>query len=213
MKGDAGAAKVDAVRLRAALEGSHSRTLADGGLFESSLEVGVRYDGGDGETGSGAEIGGRLGYRNPVTRATVEVRARALLGHSGGYEEWGVQGRLAVRPGADGQGLSLSLSPSYGESGGGIQELWRNGLLDDGDDNAAADYRARVEARLGYGFALRDGVLTPYGEMTLGATNSYRAGMNWKAGSRFDLNLAGERRESNSGPAEHAILLKGKVRF
>ncbi|WP_423910530.1 putative Ig domain-containing protein [Candidatus Spongiihabitans sp.] len=215
VKGAAGAAKVDAVRLRAALEGSQSRTLSAGGLFESSLEVGVRYDGGDGETGSGAEIGGRLSYRNPVTRATVEVRARALLGHSGGYEEWGIQGKLAVQPGADGQGLSLSLVPSYGESGSGIQELWRDGLLEDGDDNAAADYRARVEARLGYGFALRerDGVLTPYGEMTLGATDSYRIGLNWKAGSRFDLNLAGERSESNSGPTEHAILIKSEVRF
>ena len=144
VKGAAGAAKVEAVRLRAALEGSHSRTLSDGGLFESSLEVGVRYDGGDGETGSGAEIGGRLGYRNPVTRATVEVRARTLLGHSGDYEEWGVQGSLAVQPGSDGQGLSLSLITSYGETGSGIQELWRNGLLKDGDDNAAANLLSRA---------------------------------------------------------------------
>ena len=200
---------VDATRLRMTVEASQSRVLAGGGVFEPSVEAGVRYDGGDGETGAGAEVGGRLSYRNPVTGVTAEGRVRALLGHSGDYEEWGVQGRIALQPGSDGQGLSFSLSPGYGDSGGGVQQLWRQGLPADSAGGA------RMDARLGYGLSLRerDGVLTPYSEMTLGATDSYRIGLNWKAGSRFDLNLVGERREPSAAATEHVILLKGEVRF
>ena len=38
-------------------------------------------------------------------------------------------------------------------------------------------------------------------------------GLNWKAGTRFDLTLLGERREPTTDPAEHALLLKGEMRF
>ncbi|WP_423911117.1 putative Ig domain-containing protein [Candidatus Spongiihabitans sp.] len=215
VKGGVGIVKqdVDATRLRMTVEASQSRVLAGGGVFEPSVEAGVRYDGGDGKTGAGAEVGGRLSYRNPATGVTAEGSVRALLGHSGDYEEWGVQGRLALQPGGDGQGLSFHLSPGYGDIGGGIQRLWED-LPADSDDGAA-DYSARMDARIGYGLSLRerDGVLTPYSEMTLGATDSYRIGLNWKAGSRFDLNLVGERREPSAAATEHAILLKGEVRF
>ncbi|WP_423908374.1 putative Ig domain-containing protein [Candidatus Spongiihabitans sp.] len=68
--------------------------------------------------------------------------------------------------------------------GGGIQRLWED-LPADSDDGAA-DYSARMDARIG---------------------------LNWKAGSRFDLNLVGERREPSAAATEHAILLKGEVRF
>ena len=57
------------------------------------------------------------------------------------------------------------------------------------------------------------GVLTPYGEITHGTTDSYRVGVNWKAGTRFDLTLLSERREPTTDAAEHAVLLKGEVRF
>ena len=65
VKGAAGVAKVDAAACGPLWKGVIRARWRLAGLFESSLEVGVRYDGGDGETGSGAEIGGRLGYRNP----------------------------------------------------------------------------------------------------------------------------------------------------
>ena len=213
---------VAATRLRLTIEGRQSATLANGGVFEPVLEMGVRYDSGDGET-SGAEVGGGWRYHNPATRFTADGRLRALLGRSN-YEEWGVQGSMALQPGADGQGVSFSLSPGYGDSSSGIQQLWRHGLAADADDGAADDtdnYAMKLDARIGYGHRLsccfspgeHHGVLTPYGEMTRGTTDSYRMGVNWKAGTRFDLTLLGERREPTTDPAEHAVLLKGEVRF
>ena len=44
---------VDANRVRLALEGSHARKLAAGGMVTPAVELGLRHDGGDGETGAG----------------------------------------------------------------------------------------------------------------------------------------------------------------
>ena len=211
--------EIDATSIRIAVEATRSRRLAGGGIFEPSVEVAARHDGGDGETGGGAEVGGALRYRNPATGLTADGRIRALMGQGGNYEEWGISGTVRVAPGTDGQGLSFSLSPGYGDSGSGIQELWRQGLADDDatTTDSTDDYAMKLDARVGYGFGFtlneHHGVLTPYSEMTQGTTDSYRMGLNWAAGTRFDLTLLGERREPGTNPAEHAVLLKGEVRF
>ena len=210
--------EIDATSIRIAVEATRSRRLAGGGIFEPSVEVAARHDGGDGETGGGAEVGGALRYRNPATGLTADGRIRALMGQGGNYEEWGISGTVRVAPGTDGQGLSFSLSPGYGDSGSGIQELWRHGLAADETSTATTDdYAMKLDARVGYGFGFtlneHHGILTPYSELTYGTTDSYRMGLNWAAGTRFDLTLLGERREPNTDPAEHAVLLKGEVRF
>ena len=206
---------VAATRLRLTIEGRQSVTLANGGVFEPVLEMGVRYDSGDGET-SGAEVGGGWRYHNPATRFTADGRLRALLGRSN-YEEWGVQGSMALQPGADGQGVSFSLSPGYGDSTSGVQQLWRHGLAADAaatdETDETDDYAMKLDARMGYGVATGEGILTPYSEITHGTTDSYRVGVNWKSGKRFDLTLLSERREPTTDAAEHAVLLKGEVRF
>ena len=207
--------EIDATGIRIAVEATRSRRLAGGGIFEPSVEVAARHDGGDGETGGGAEVGGALRYRNPATGLTADGRIRALMGQGGSYEEWGISGTVRVAPGTDGQGLSFSVSPGYGDSGSGIQELWRHGLT--ADDATTDDYAMKLDARVGYGFGFilneHHGILTPYSELTYGTTDSYRMGLNWAAGTRFDLTLLGERREPSTDPAEHAVLLKGEVRF
>ena len=204
---------VDANRIRIAMEVGQSRRLDGGRIFEPSLEIGARFDGGDGETGGNAEIGGELRYRDPASRITLDGQVRTLLD----YEEWGISGTVRVAAGADGQGLSFSMSPGYGNSGSGVQELWRKGLTDDDRTDTTDDYAMRLDGRVGYGFGFalndRHGILTPYSEMTRGTTDSYRLGLNWKTGTRFDLTLLGERSEPATDPVGHAVLLKGEVRF
>ena len=207
--------EIDATGIRIAVEATRPRTLDGGGIFEPSVEVAARYDGGDGETGGGAEVGGALRYRNPATGLTADGRIRALVGQGGDYEEWGISGTIRVAPGTDGQGLSFSLRPGYGNSASGIQELWRHGLAD--DETTTDDYAMKLDARIGYGlgFTLNQhhGILTPYSEITYGNIDSYRMGLNWAANTRFDLTLLGERRQPTTAPVEHAVLLKGEVRF
>ena len=79
--------------LQPTLEGSGSMPLGSSGMLQPTLEAGLRYDGGDAETGAGLEIGGGLGYA--AGALAVEVRARMLLAHQDTeYEEWGFSGSI-----------------------------------------------------------------------------------------------------------------------
>ena len=101
-------------RHRLALEGSHLRTLSSGATLVPSIEIGMCYDGGDGETGNGVEAAGGLRYSDPSSGLTVGGRIRGLLSHSSDYEEWGASGLVQIAPGQEGRGLSASLRPSWG---------------------------------------------------------------------------------------------------
>ena len=219
VKGSDGIAalEVNTSLLRVAMERSSKRMLSGGAYVEPSLEAGARYDGGDGGGGDsdlrglGAELGAGLRYTNPAIGLTLEGNARTLVGRDD-YKEWGVSGRIFVQPGRNGRGPSFSLKPVYGRVNSGLQALWNDGL-DDDQKRTARDNTMRMESRLGYGLSAPGGygLMTPYAEMTSGqSTRRYRLGMNWEAGSLFDLNLVGERSES-SARAEHAILLKGVI--
>ena len=203
---------VDVSLLRMVLEGTDKHLLADGAYVEPSLEVGVRYNGGDGETGFEAELGAGFRYINPIAGLTLEGRARTLVGRDN-YNAWGVSGLMLLEQGSNGRGLSFSLSPGYGNTNSGTEKIWKDGLRDEisGDQ----DYSLRLDTRIGYGLTAPGvrGLLTPYSEMTFGGSDrSYRLGIRWEPDSLFDLNLTGEHIESNSSTADRAML-KGNIRF
>ncbi len=110
-------------RVRTLLEGRGSLPLGTGGVLTPTLEAGLRYDGGDAETGAGLEVGGGFGY---VTgRLSVQLDARALVEHEDTeYEEWGFSGSLAYKPRSDGAGLALQLGSTWGAAQSGLQSLW-----------------------------------------------------------------------------------------
>ena len=59
------ATEAEVSRLRLGLEGSTEFIVGDGSWLAPFVESGVRYDGGDAETGRGVEIGGGLRYARP----------------------------------------------------------------------------------------------------------------------------------------------------
>ena len=192
MKGDAafteaevdGSGTIEAVTLEAGrhrltLEGSHTRRLESGATLTPSLEVGMRNDVGDGETGSGIEAGGGLRFADEATGITVEGRARTLLNHGGGSEEWGVSGLVRLDPGSAGRGLALSVRPAWGPTASGVERLWQTGVVP-----GATRESGRLEARLGYGMALLGGHATGTPEMALGLSE---AGRDWRLGWTLGL--------------------------
>ena len=52
-----------------------------------------------------------MSYRHPRGIA-LSGRVYGVFAHSADYQNWGMSGMLEIVPGADGQGLALSLSPS-----------------------------------------------------------------------------------------------------
>ena len=82
-------------------------------------ELGIRYDGGDVDTGLGIEIGGGMRYVLTSLGLMIEGRARGLIAHQdGNYKEWGGSGTIRLSPKPSGQGLSMRVSPTWGNASG-----------------------------------------------------------------------------------------------
>ena len=64
--GKLAATEAQTSRVRFTLEGSQRIDLAGGQTLTPSLEVGLRQDGGDAETGTGVELGGGVSYADPA---------------------------------------------------------------------------------------------------------------------------------------------------
>ncbi len=204
-----------ASRQRLMLEGSHVRKLDSGATFTPSIEVGMRYDGGDGETGGSIETGGGLRYADSASGLTIEGRARTVLAHGGDYEEWGVSGLLRLDPGAAGLGLSLSVQPAWGRTASGVQRMWETGVL---SGLAANDQGARVNAQVGYGFGTAwggRGVLTPYTGVSLSGEGSRRfsLGGQYRMGSSVTLSLEGVHNTPAYGETRHGVMLRGALNW
>ena len=203
---DIPADKLSNQRLRLLLEIDKERPLASGGRFNPLVEIGLRYDGGTGDSGIGAVLG--LGGRYAkATGLTVEGKLHTLVGRKD-YKEWGVQGVIRQQSGANDQGLTFSLSPSYGATGNSANQAWEQELADGNKSNG--DYQARLNVNMGYGLFTSGGLLTPYSELRMGDSNHYRLGLRWKPNSPFNLHLYGERKTSN---ASDRILLESQIRF
>ena len=212
------ASEADVTRVRLALEGSQPVHLGGDAVLTPSLEFGVRHDGGDAETGFGADFGAGLALTAPSRGLSAEIRARGLLTHEAdGMREWGVSGTLAWDPAPDSdRGLSLSLSQTVGAqaSGGADALLARPTLAGLGAEEDEGPLGRRFDARLGYGLGVFDDRWTATPELGLGLSDTgtelrlgWRLSERVAAGLAVELGLEGTRRESADGHAgpEHGL--------
>ena len=198
-------------RMRFMLEGSRGIALAGGQTLRPSLEVGLRLDGGDAETGTGIELGAGLSYADPALGLTVEGKARGLLAHEDtDYREWGASGSVRIDPGAAGRGLSLTLTPAWGADSGGAERLW--GLRDARGlaANDAFEPAGRMNAEAGYGLAAFGGrgLMTPFAGLALSdaGNRTWRSGVRWTLGPDIAFGVEGALREAgNDNPGEREI--------
>ena len=202
----------DTRRLRLLLSGAHRRSLVNGAELTPSVELGVRYDDGDAETGAGIELGGGLRYADARRGLTLETRARALLAHEdGGYEEWGLSGSLSLDPGRLGRGLALRLDSAWGATASGTDELWQRQSTAGLAPRHAAAPQGRIRAEWGYGLDVpwTHGLLTPYGSLELaGGGRTTRLGWRFELGQRLSVSLDGERRETAHARPAHGLMLR-----
>ena len=199
----------DAHRLRLVLEGSRAFTWPSGRTLMPTVELGLRHDWGDAETGFGMEVGGRVQYADPDLGLTVEGAVRGLVAHEDeAYDEWGASGTVRLVPDVTGQGLALTVSPTWGATASGVEGLWaRETMAGVAPQGARPTPSGRVAAEVSYGLAapFGSGLVTPYAGTVLaeGADRTYRVGTRWRlTGGRamgLTLNLEGMRQEP-AGP-------------
>ena len=220
--GSLAAARADATRVRALLDGSRAFSLAGGRTLAPSLELGLRHDGGDAGTGTGVELGAGFGFADPSRGLDMALRVYGLAAHAEeSQREWGVSGSLSLVPGGAGRGLSMSFTPSYGVDRGDAQRLW---TMPDAHALAANDEAAapstRFDTELGYGLPVFGGGFTGTPNVGFGISDTardYRLG--WRlipaasGGTGFEVSLDAMRREAANDDAEHAVMLRGRMRW
>ena len=214
--GNLAAAEADVTRLRLGLEGTWRGLEIGTGTLVPRLELGVRHDGGDAETGFGLDLGGGLAWSDPGTGIGAEVSGRGLLTHeSAGFRQRGIAGRLGwdPTPGSD-RGPSLTLSQTMGLSarGGADALLGRTTLAGlAANDNGDELERRRLEVKLGYGFGTFGNRFTATPEIGFGMSEGHRDySLAWRLvrdrrrgdiGS-LEFSLEATRRESANDDAE-----------
>ena len=213
----------DGWRVRAVLEASRRFALGEGKELTPFVEALGRHDWGEDLTGFGLEVAGGLRYTAP--RVQVAARGRWLAAHSGeGVSEVGVSVTARVASRAQGRGLSLSLSPSWGVPSSGVDRLWSAHGARGLGSTGTLEPDQRLDAEVGYGLPMFGGGFTgtPYAGLRLsGGEREWRAG--WRlapagAAADFSLGLEGTRREganddaTGSGP-EHTVGVRLEARY
>ena len=214
------ASQAGVTRVRTVLEGSRGFSMGGRVSLTPSVEVGLRQDGGDAETGTGMDVGGGLVFSDSVTGLSLDVRMRTLVVHQAdGFTERGMSLSFGWDPTPSSPlGLAARVAPSWGGSAmGGADALWRSQTAYGMGSHQMAGSGGQVDAEVGYGLPAGRFVGTPsvgvgtsqYGrDYRLG----YRLGLLERGGLDFGLDVSGTRRESTMTPVpDHQVVTSATV--
>ncbi len=140
-------------RVRTGLEGSRAYTLAGRLSLRPSVEVGLRHDGGDAETGAGMDVGVGLVVSDAATGLAVDVRVRMLVMHQAdGFSERGVAVSLSYNPTPSTPlGFAARVAPSWGgQATSGAEALWGRETMA-GMAHGGVASGNRLDGEVGYG--------------------------------------------------------------
>ena len=214
-------------RFRLGLEATRPFPFANGSSLLPSMEVGIRQDGGDAETGFGMDLGAGIAWKDPQRGISGELKGRTLLSHAEEeFQDQGLALSFSWDPSPSNRGPSLSMGHAMGLSTEeGIGALLNPTVLDglDGLD-ASPSSGQRFEAELAYGFPVHNDQLTmtPAVAMALSPT-SRTYGLLWSVaphaeqlqGEPWEVSLQAQRQESNSATAtvDHSLKLNFSTLF
>jgi len=219
--GHPASSKAAASRLFLGLGGSCGLELGYGAVLTPKLDIGVRDDGGDSETGTGMEVRGGFSWHDPERGPALDVSGRSPVSHDDAdLEDHGYAASFAHDPDAStGRGLSLQASretrgPSIGRPGAMFAAY--PGCHAAGAASTEPAWRADVA----YGLRLPGDprfTLSPFA----GFVHS-DASVDWNLGWRVSpegpaapdvsYGLRATRRERGGEAGEHAVMLEAGVR-
>ena len=216
--------EADVTRLRLGLEGSRPLRLEGGSVLTPAIEIGARHDGGDAETGYGADLGASLAWSYPKRGLKAKVQGRGLVAHQDSdFQERGFAGSLAWDPmPASELGPSFTLQETVGAAAtGGMRALMQR---DSPAGLATNEVRGggRVEAELGYGLPVWSGRFAGIPSFRFGyadggrtARLGYRLSPISAEGWQLKLAVEAMRRESANAnrPTDHFVGMRAGMRW
>ena len=215
-------------RLRTAIEGSQKMTIAGRMALTPSVEIGIRQDGGDAETGRGMDLGAGLVLADGITGLAVDIRMRRLLVHEAeGFAESGMSISVSYDPTpCTPLGFTARVAPAWaGESMSGADALWgRESMGGMSHDPLMNGGGQRLDTEVGYGMPIGSRFVgTPrLGVRTSEYGQDYRFGYGVEAleqgGVNLQLGVNAERRVSPAfqtreaaGAADQRVLGTARV--
>ena len=216
-------------RARLMLEWVHDEVVVfatPGRTMYLKAEVGGRFDGGDADRGSGAETGFRLGYLDANSGLDVVMLGRVLVVHESDYRDWGLGVQASWDPGEKQRGVRVSVTSTRGQDGGGRTTLWNNAntvTRPPGMGAMGMSSQSLMESEVAYAGLTAPGVpglLTPYSRLRwAGQGRELAWGTAWSLPPRAPLalplmlELEAVRRETRTGPADLAVLVRMSTPF
>ena len=211
-------------RLRLGLEATRPVPLANGASLLPSLDLGIRQDRGDAETGFGMELAAGLDWADPERGISAALKGRTLLTHTDeAFQEQGLAVSFAWEPSPSNRGPSFSVSHAVGATAeGGMDALLSPTAMETLDVTPSRHHQ--FETKLAYGFpAFNDRLtLTPGLGWAL-SPDSRTYSLLWalapytqqSQAEPWQLSLEGERQESNAAdsPVEHSLKLRFSLPF
>ena len=161
---------------------------------------------------SATELSGNLNWFPNKGRLSGSTNARVLL-FGGDRSEWGIGGSVTLLPNERGEGLSLALRPSFGQTTTALSNLHLDPFSFSDPTELAistAPLTARFNAELAYGFPRGNhALLTPYTKLSMGhygTTTS--AGLRYQLDTSLDLDLSASQRQRSSGNNDNRFFLQ-----
>ena len=213
----AGAA--DVTRLRLGLAGRWMLKFGTAGMTPE-LEVGVRHDGGDAETGFGVEVGGGIGWLHPASGLSVDLEGRTLLAHeAANRRDFGFSASLSFDPSPESRGgpVFRVRQDMGGQATGGLDALFSTNPL---AERMGQEAMSRWTAEAAWGFpAFRDRFVSAptlgYGLSPMG--RDYSLGWQLQPFETTDRELSFKvkftRREISLAPPAHGIGAELRMRW
>ena len=206
---------IDSQSFRLLLQGS-SVFNHDGYSFTPSLEGGLRYDLGDGDTGGGIELSPAFTYKSLDDHVLIEGRGRYLV--AGQYDQWGLSVLARIDMERHGRGLSFSMHPTWGQSQAQAEQLTAHNSSRF-NDYRAAKAEAQIKTELSYGMRSshilgQTMLLTPYAEFTLGENaRYYQFGQRLSIGELLSLSFKLDHHQRRGYADDNHIGLESTINF
>ena len=197
-------------RFRVGLEGSWYKELEDGSSLTPKLEVGIRYDGGDAETGMGVEVGGGIIWDSPLKGISIGISGRTLVMHDDrDFKDRGASLWFTFDPYPETlRGPSVTLRQDFeGNAEGGVDNLFNPAPLENRTNSAET---SRTSIEMAYGFpAFGDNYTgSPHVGADL-ADNSRNYRLGWRLTPEasntpdFELGIVANRKEYRREAPDH----------
>jgi len=211
-------------RLRMGLEATRPVPLPNGASLLPSVEVGIRHDGGDAETGFGLEVGAALAWHDPQRGISAEVKGRSLGTHvEEEFREQGMALSFSWNPDPSNRGPSLAIGHTVGDAASGMDALLDPTVLE-GGGAAAGSNSHQFTADFAYGFPIHNDRLTLTPAVAVALSPESRSyGLLWSLApysqqgrtQPWQLSLEGEREENTTAdtPVDHSLMLNFSLLF